>query len=254
MKTNHSKLIITLTLTSLVCLSVHAQWVRWEPAAGGNGHWYKAVPNTNGVTPRLATELARQDGGYLATIASAAENAFVFGLANSPIFFTGGNGSGPALGGRQEDGAVEPAGGWHWATGEQWSYTNWSVDSPNDGFGRFEEDSLSFYSGVGSTPAPTWNDQPFDDANCGGYVVERDDDPNNPRLDIRVSQVEMCWQSATHFWYQLQYRSTLTTNQWLPLSTNWVAGDGTRLCATDAIVVGTPQRFYQLSVTNLPPQ
>jgi hypothetical protein len=75
-----------------------------------------------------------------------------------------------------------------------------------------------------------------------------------PRLDIRVSEVEICWQTATHTWYQLQYSSALTTNQWLPLSTNWVAGEGTRFCTTDAVVIGSPQRFYRLSVTNSPPQ
>jgi hypothetical protein len=77
---------------------------------------------------------------------------------------------------------------------------------------------------------------------------------NEPRLDIRVSQVEICWQTVTNTWYQLQYRSALTTNQWLALSTNWVVGDGARFCTTDAIVGGTPQRFYQLSVTNSPLQ
>jgi hypothetical protein len=249
MKTNHSKLFSALTLTSLICLSANAQWVRWEPAVGGNGHWYKAVAKTNSVTPRLATKLAQADGGYLATITSAEENSFVFGLVNFPRFFT--TGSGPALGGRQQQGAQEPAGGWYWVTGEAWNYTNWEANSPDNGG---NEDSLQFYSRTPGTPAPTWNDQPFDDTNCGGYVVERDDDPNHPRLDIRVSQVELCWQTGTNTWYQLQYRSPLTTNQWLPLSTNWVAGDGTRFCTTDAVLPGSPQRFYQLSVTNSPPQ
>ena len=46
------------------------------------------------------------------------------------------------------------------------------------------EDSLEFYSGMGGTPAPTWNDQPFDDPNCGGYVVERSDDPRPPGFDV----------------------------------------------------------------------
>jgi hypothetical protein len=254
MKTNYSKRLITLILTSLVGLSTHAQWVRWEPSVGGNGHWYKAVPNTNNVKPRLATNLARHDGGYLATIASADENAFVFNLVNSPTFFTALNGSGPVLGGRQETNAPEPGGGWYWVTGEPWNYTNWSTNSPNDGGGRFEEDSLSFYSGLPHTPAPTWNDQPFDDPNCGGYVVERDDDPNRPQLDIQVSPFEICWQTATNTWYQLQYCSSLTTNHWLPLFTNWVAGNGTRFCASDAIIVGNSPRFYKLMVTNSPPQ
>jgi hypothetical protein len=78
--------------------------------------------------------------------------------------------------------------------------------------------------------------------------------PPPPLLTIRISQVELCWQTVTNTWYQLQYLSTLTTNQWLPLSTNWVAGNGTRFCTTDAVVADSPQRFYQLSVTNSPPQ
>ncbi|MEI6785449.1 MAG: hypothetical protein WCQ21_31505 [Verrucomicrobiota bacterium] len=182
MKTSHSPLIITFTITSLICLSAQAQWVRWDTASGGNGHWYKAVPNTGGVTPQLATQLARQDGGYLASITSAEENSFVFGLVNSPAFFNSFNGSGPVLGGRQQPGASEPAGGWYWLSGEPWNYTNWSSDSPDNGGGV--EDSLEFYSGMGGTPAPTWNDQPFDDPNCGGYVVERSDDPRPPGFDV----------------------------------------------------------------------
>jgi len=75
-----------------------------------------------------------------------------------------------------------------------------------------------------------------------------------PRLDIRVSQVELCWETASNTWYQVQYRSTLTTNQWTPLTGTWITGDGTRYCTTNAILVGTPQRFYQLSVTNSAPQ
>jgi hypothetical protein len=75
-----------------------------------------------------------------------------------------------------------------------------------------------------------------------------------PRLEIRVSQVELCWQTATNTWYQLQFRSTLTTNQWTALTGGWVAGDGTRYCTTDAVPVGSPQRFYQLSLTNAVPQ
>jgi hypothetical protein len=252
MKTNHAKLFTTLTLIALICLSARAQWSRWETSVGGNGHWYKAVPNTNNVTSRLAAAIAQAEGGYLATIASEEENAFVFNLVNSPTFFTALNGAGPLLGGRQQEGAPEPVDGWHWLTGEPWLYTNWSPESPNNA-GPDGEDSLQFYSGSPSTPAATWNDLFIDNPNCGGYVVETDDDPNGPRLNIRISQVEICWQTASNRWYQLQYRSTLSTNQWLPLSTNWVTGDGTRSCATDAVIPGSPQKFYRLSFTNSPP-
>ena len=73
-------------------------------------------------------------------------------------------------------------------------------------------------------------------------------------LDIRVSQVELCWQTASNAWYQLQYRSTLTTNQWTPLGGMWITGNGTRYCTNDTVLVGQPQRFYQVAVTNSPPQ
>lgn len=78
--------------------------------------------------------------------------------------------------------------------------------------------------------------------------------PGLPLLDIRVSQVELCWQTATNTWYQLQYRSTLTTNQWTPLTGTWMTGDGTRYCTNDTVLVGQPQRFYQVGATNSPPQ
>lgn len=79
--------------------------------------------------------------------------------------------------------------------------------------------------------------------------------PELPRLSIRVSQqVELCWQTSPNAWYQLQYCSLLPTGQWLPLSTNWVTGDGTRFCTTDAVIPGNHQRFYRLSVANSPPQ
>ena len=74
-----------------------------------------------------------------------------------------------------------------------------------------------------------------------------------PTLSIRLSQVELCWDTGSNTWYQLQYRSSLTTNQWLSLNNNWVSGDGTRFCTNDAILIGQPQRFYQLVVTNSPP-
>jgi hypothetical protein len=172
---NRSRFLTILTLASLVCLSAQAAWVRWDTAAGGNGHWYKAVLASR-ITPRIASDLAQQDGGYLATITSAEENAFVFSLVNSPSFFIA-EGWGPALGGRQEADAPEPDGGWYWVTGEAWDYVNWWGDNPNDGYGQFEEDSLQFYSHIQNTPAPTWNDLGFDEPACSGYVVERDDEP-----------------------------------------------------------------------------
>jgi len=38
-------------------------------------------------------------------------------------------------------------------------------------------------------------------------------------LDIRVSQIELCWNTMTTNWYQLQYKSSLTSNRWTPFMT-----------------------------------
>lgn len=73
-------------------------------------------------------------------------------------------------------------------------------------------------------------------------------------LSIRVSQVELCWPTETNKWHQLQYRSALTTNQWMPLHPNFVAGNGQIYCTNDSVLEGEPQRFYQLVTTNAPPQ
>ncbi len=78
--------------------------------------------------------------------------------------------------------------------------------------------------------------------------------PEIPKLNIRASQVELCWQTVSNTWYQVQYRSTLTTNLWTPLTGAWITGDGARCCTTDAVPVSQPQRFYRLSVTNSPPR
>jgi len=74
-------------------------------------------------------------------------------------------------------------------------------------------------------------------------------------LSIRVSQVqvELCWGTLTNAWYQLQYCSTLTTNQWVPLTGGWSPGTGARYCTNGALQVGLSQRFYRVAVTNSPP-
>src|SRR5882762_6775277 len=106
------RILVLLAFLSLAVFPAGAQWVRWETSAGGNGHWYQPVPGFAGLIWTLADQLARAEGGYLATITSPAENAFVFSLVDAPQFWTGFNGSGPALGGVQQDGVAEPAAGW----------------------------------------------------------------------------------------------------------------------------------------------
>jgi hypothetical protein len=108
--------------------------VRWTKASGGNGHTYEAVyvpAGLNWVQAQLAVA-GRGCGWYLATITSAAENRFAFGLiAKRPELFVE-DLNGPWLGGFQVSSRSEPKGDWRWVTGEAFRYTSWAPGQPND--------------------------------------------------------------------------------------------------------------------------
>jgi hypothetical protein len=148
--------------------------VQWS----GNGHWYDAVVVPNGVSWADAKTLAENQGGYLATITSAAENDFVFSLisSNTDIWAQGTNGFfyGPFLGGYQFDDQAEPSGHWQWVTGEPWEYTNWTAGQPDNEWGG-TQDRLGFGGSVGSNGLPqfsTWDDYRIAADNVKGYIVE----------------------------------------------------------------------------------
>jgi len=73
-----------------------------------------------------------------------------------------------------------------------------------------------------------------------------------PRVTIRASQVEVCWNSKSNLTYQVQYRSDLTTNLWTSLG-NCVRSTNSTSCVFDQIVVGQPQKFYRVVLTNCVP-
>lgn len=75
----------------------------------------------------------------------------------------------------------------------------------------------------------------------------------DPNLSVRVSEVEVCADTATNAWYQFQYTTNLTSGLWLPLTTNFVQGTGARYCIEDAIIPDSPQKMYRVAVTNAAP-
>jgi alpha-tubulin suppressor-like RCC1 family protein len=151
-------------------------WVKWDAGLGGNGHWYKGVVNATGLNWMQADQAAHSDGGYLAVITSAEENNFVFNVVNDPQFFSGsgGNGSGPALGGVRTNFTSPASADWTWETGEPWSYTAWGPGQPDS----LSETRLEFWSGIQGSPSPNWNNLTPLDSNLGGYVIEREDFPS----------------------------------------------------------------------------
>ncbi len=158
--------LVALALSVLRAHTLEATPIQWS----GNGHYYELVapPETWG-NAKSAAEGSTYLGafGYLATITSSAENDWVFANIVQPGYPTSPEVAGPWIGGFQQSGGGEPGGGWAWATGEAWSFTNWHPGQPDNGAGGAAENNLQFWSNLDSS----WNDASGSDRQLS-YVVE----------------------------------------------------------------------------------
>lgn len=166
----------------------------------GEQHWFEPVylPE-GGINWVQAKLLAEEAGGYLATLHSEAENAFVFSLIadlkywhrfdkpyNDWIL------SGPFLGGFQPAGAAEPDGGWQWVSGEPWSYERWQKEGldignifPPDNQPNNNNDNQNVLAfGEVDYPVAYWSDVPHKMSTYNtpappnfGFVIEYNAEP-----------------------------------------------------------------------------
>jgi hypothetical protein len=142
---------------------------------GGNGHYYGARLAPSGITWQDAQNACMGEGSYLATVTSAEENAFIFGLVSNDSRFWfidgAGNGEGPLLGGFQPSGSPEPSGGWRWAvTDEPFVFAPWASGEPNNAGGAGENRLVLFK--VGGLIGDQWNDV-YEAVALRGYICER---------------------------------------------------------------------------------
>ncbi len=170
----------TLTLIVSVCAAskLTASIVYWDPADGGDGHYYEPVPASAGLTWASANTTAQSAGGYLVSISSAAENSFVFSLVDSPTYWVSdninNNAYGPWLGLYQTDKLDEPAGHFAWTSSEPLSYTNWHPGQP-DNFGGLEDVAAFASLGDPNARSPLWND--LQAGQALGYIIEFNSNP-----------------------------------------------------------------------------
>ena len=162
------KLFILISLGALNFILFSAQVTANPIFFVGTGHYYEVflAPGTTWAEAKAGAESHSYLGiqGHLVTISSAAENTFVF---DTFILPTNAN----WLGGFQDENASAPDEGWHWVTGEPFSYTNWNPrGEPNDGGPVNDEDRLhmppqdgGFWNDVKSLGYTNFTD---------GYVVE----------------------------------------------------------------------------------
>ena len=162
------KIHVLITVCSVVLLSgtAYATPFQWSSMVGGNDHWYDVVlekPETF-LAWEDAKSAAESKGGYLATLTSAAESNFVWGLLTDLDF------SSYWLGGYRNKLGDDPAENWSWVTGEAWAYHNWEDGEPNNGVNG-TQNYLHFWRSYGK-----WDDME-NGRYMSGYVIESEAAP-----------------------------------------------------------------------------
>ena len=196
-----------------------------------NGHIYYSISATNWAESEA---YANKLGGHLVTTRSAAENQW---LTNTfePLLPVG---SGPLTG--LTDHAHE--GSFKWISGETNTYRNWKAGEPNNANGNEDYGTIQMDSGK-------WND--VEGLNKVGIVeVLIPQSTNVPTVSIRLateidtSTIEFSWVSATNALYQIQYTTSLESNNWVCLGA-YQYGAGATNVVQDTTTNET-KKFYRV--------
>jgi hypothetical protein len=158
-----TELTMGQTTTDLQANSADSK-LKWDK----NGHYYEIAKTT--LNWNEAKSYAESQSftdpktglvykGHLATITSPEENSWVVQNLVSPISVSAPNAA-IWLGGYQEENSNNPSEGWHWTTGEPWSWVNWSPREPNHS--KENERYLEMWGwddGAGNARIGAWNDE-----------------------------------------------------------------------------------------------
>jgi hypothetical protein len=177
---NRKQILSAMAGVGVVAAGAAAQEaVQWRIEDGGNGHWYRGIA-VQSITWVQSRDAAESVGGHLASLASSAENDFVFQAVADRADLWNEDFVGPWLGGFQQVPNGGPAADWGWTDGSPWSFTAWNAQAPNDGPG-VEEAFLHYYvasSGV-IQRSRYWNDTTNDTGLAKrGYIIEWSADCN----------------------------------------------------------------------------
>ena len=111
---------------STTIAGAQATAVQWKVSDGGNGHWYAILSHPQRVSWTASDQIAQAINGHLVTITSAAEGAFLgsawCGLPNLNVPGYRGPWIGLRFGG----------GSWNWVTGEEFAYSAWAPNQPDN--------------------------------------------------------------------------------------------------------------------------
>ncbi|MCP4119641.1 MAG: hypothetical protein GY737_30425 [Desulfobacteraceae bacterium] len=138
-----------------------------------NGHDYQVISYLHQSWDNATADMIADLGSdyHLATITSAAEQAFIVSLISGGEYWLGGY--------QMPISEPMPEAGWWWVNGEGqfWNngstgmYTNWNGGEPNDAYGAGSEQHLAMWGSNWK-----WNDE-GNLNNITGYIAEKDSIP-----------------------------------------------------------------------------
>jgi hypothetical protein len=132
-----------------------------------------------------------------------------------------------------------------WISGETAAFRYWATSMPQANTSQ----QYVYMQADTRTPSGGWVNYLNNNADLGlpiHGVVEVV--PRSNALRIRVSEVELDFDTAPGKTYQLEYRSDLTINVWTSLGPP-VTGTGLPYRTNDIVALGQPRRFYRLVTT-----
>jgi hypothetical protein len=128
----------------------------WDPAEGGNGHWYAILEKPESASEML--QIAEDLGAHVATIGSEVEDSFLRSITQ-PFFQEA-----VILGGQQIGSTQTFA----WVDGTPFDYAAWAPGEPNgvnpDEWIAYYESSSNSYQG--------WHDVTFSDTSVTRFALE----------------------------------------------------------------------------------
>lgn len=195
-----------------------------------NGHIYYLLTTNNWT---LAEAEAVSLGGHLVTINDDAEQTWIFSTFGSNEIWIG-------LTDRDVEGTFQ------WVSGETSTYRNWDPGEPNNSAtGNNNQDYIHIYSNTSTVSRRgKWDDRSETEPFAASFkgVVEV-----IPGLATQIAifpAVEVAWPTQATNSYQIQWSSSLHTNDWFDLGTP-IPGTGSTNYYLDS-TRGADKRFYRV--------